>query len=99
MTTSSVTTLHIEHAITDFGTWSAAFHRFADHRRQGGVQTERIARPVDDDHYVVVDLDFAAREQAQRFLGFLESTVWASRDASPGLAGTPSTRILETAQA
>jgi hypothetical protein len=99
MPTRSVTTLHIEHPITDFGTWHAAFDRFADRRRQGGVHAERIARPVDDDHYVMVDLDFEAPEQAQRFLSFLQSTVWASADASPALAGTPRTRILETAQA
>ncbi|MDQ1663468.1 MAG: hypothetical protein QOJ68_3448 [Blastococcus sp.] len=96
-TTSSVTTLHIEHPITDFTVWQTAFDRFAERRRQGGVQAERIARPVDDEHYVVIDLDFGALEQAQRFLGFLESTVWASDEASPALAGTPRTRILESA--
>jgi hypothetical protein len=90
-----MTTLHIEHPITDLGTWRAAFDRFAERRLQGGVRAERIQQPVDDDHYVVVDLDFATRDQAERFLGFLESTVWASRDASPALAGTPRTRILE----
>ena len=84
-----MTTLHIEHPITDLATWRAAFDRFADRRRQGGVSAERVQRPVDDDHYVVIDLDFPTREQAERFLGFLESTVWASRDASPALAGTP----------
>jgi FtsZ-interacting cell division protein YlmF len=52
---------------------------------------------VDEDRYVVVDLDFPSREQAQRFLGFLESTVWASRESSPALAGTPRTRLLEPA--
>jgi hypothetical protein len=104
MTTSTrtpgiVTTLHIEHPVTDFDTWQAAFDRFAERRRQGGVEAERVGRPVDDDHYVVIDLDFPARDQAQRFLGFLESTVWASRDSSPALAGTPRTRILQTAEA
>ena len=89
-------TLHIEHPITDLAVWRAAFDRFADRRRQGGVSAERIQQPVDDDHYVVIDLDFPTREQAERFLGFLESTVWASRDASPALAGAPQTRILET---
>jgi hypothetical protein len=93
-----VTTLHIEHPITDFAVWRSAFDGFADRRRLGGVRSERIARPVDDDHYVVIDLDFDAREQAQRFLGFLESTVWASREASPALDGTPRTRILESSQ-
>ena len=75
----------------------AAFDRFADRRQQGGVVGERVQRPVDDVHYVLVDLDFATREQAERFLGFLESTVWASRDSSPALDGTPQTRILERA--
>lgn len=90
-----MTTLHIEHAITDLAVWRAAFDRFAERRRQDGVSAERIQQPVDDDHYVVVDLDFATVDQAQRFLGFLETTVWASRDTSPALAGRPLTRILE----
>ena len=99
MTSRSVTTLHIEHPVTDFDTWHAAFDRFAENREQAGVRAERVARPRDDDHYVVVDLDFDGGEQAQRFLSFLQSTVWASRDASPALVGRPQTRILETALA
>ena len=90
-----MTTLHIEHPVTDLAVWRAAFDRFADRRREGGVCAERVQQPVDDDHYVVVDLDFASRSEAERFLGFLESTVWASRDSSPALAGPPRTRILE----
>jgi hypothetical protein len=88
-------TLHIEHPISDLAVWRAAFDRFAERRREGGVAAERIQQPVDDDHYVVIDLDFATVDQARRFLGFLESTVWASRDSSPALAGRPLTRILE----
>jgi hypothetical protein len=88
-------TLHIEHAVTDLAVWRAAFDRFADRRREGGVSAERVSQPVDDAHYIVVDLDFPTRGQAERFLGFLESTVWASRNSSPALAGTPQTRILE----
>jgi hypothetical protein len=95
MTTLHVTTLHIEHPITDLDTWRAAYDRFADSRRQAGVHAERVAQPVDDDHYVVIDLDFPSRDGAERFLGFLETTVWASREASPALVGTPRTRILE----
>jgi hypothetical protein len=90
-----MTTLHIEHPVTDLPTWRAAFDRFADRRRQGGVTAERIQQPLDDDRYVVVDLDFATRDQARRFLGFLETVVWTSRENSPGLAGAPSTSILE----
>jgi hypothetical protein len=88
-------TLRIEHPISDFPTWKAAFDRFADHRRRGGVCGERVNQPVDDDRYVLVDLDFPTRAQAEEFLGFLETRVWSSQDTSPGLAGTPRTRILE----
>jgi hypothetical protein len=88
-------TLQIEHPISDLRIWKAAFGRFAERRRQGGVCGERVQHPVDDDRYVLVDLDFPTGEEAQRFLEFLETTVWASRDSSPALAGTPLTRILE----
>jgi hypothetical protein len=90
-----MTTLHIEHPITDLPTWRAAFDRFADRRRQGGVSAERLQQPVDDGHYILVDLDFPTREQARQFLDFLQTRVWASPDSSPGLAGTPRTSILE----
>ena len=84
-----------EHPVTDLGTWRAAFDRSAQRRREGGVCGERVRHPVDDDHYVVVDLDFPTRQQAQAFLRFLETTVWSSRDAAPALADTPRARLLE----
>ena len=88
-------TLHIEHPVTDFGTWQAAFDRFAQVRQESGVCGQRILRPVDDAHYVVIDLDFPTAVQAERFLGFLQTKVWTSADNAPALAGTPQTRILE----
>ena len=88
-------TLHIEHPVTDFGTWQAAFDRFARVRQESGVCGHRILRPVDHAHYVVVDLDFPTAAQAEKFLGFLQAKVWTSADNAPALAGTPQTRILE----
>lgn len=90
-------TLHIEHPITDFGTWKAAFDRFAEARAQSGVRSHRVLRPVDDAHYVIVDLDLRTAGEAEKFLGFLRTTVWASTQNAPALAGTPQTRILEPA--
>ena len=90
-------TLHIEHPVTDFGTWQAAFDRFAQVREESGVSGHRILRPVDDAHYVVIDLDFPTAGQAERFLGFLRAKVWASPGNSPALAGTPQVKILEPA--
>ena len=92
-------TLHIEHPITDFGTWSAAFARFADARSRAGVREQRVLRPVDDPAYVVVDLDFDTVGDAEKFLGFLRANVWGVTGNSPALAGEPQARILEAASA
>jgi len=92
-------TLHIEHAISDFDLWRGAFERFEQYRTQAGVRAERIQRPVDDPQYVVIDLDFDTVTAAEKFLDFLTTTVWSSRDKSPALTGTPQTRILEAALA
>jgi hypothetical protein len=88
-------TLHIEHPITDWDTWRAAFGRFAEARRHAGVIGGRVSRPVDDPNYVVVALDFDTAERATGFLRFLETQVWASSESSPGLAGRPRTAIVE----
>ncbi|USQ75415.1 hypothetical protein [Ornithinimicrobium cryptoxanthini] len=91
--------LHIEHPVTDLATWAAAYARFADARRSAGVTAESIRRPVDDEHYVVVDLEFDTTEQAQAFLGFLRAKVWGVPEASPALAGRPEARVLQTVPA
>jgi hypothetical protein len=92
-------TLHIEHPITDFDTWNAAFARFADARRRAGVRQQRIQRPVGNPAYVVIDLDFDTVGEAEKFLGLLEQNVWASSENAPALAGRPQTQILEAAPA
>jgi len=93
-----MTTLHIEHAIADFDQWKAAFDRFGPARERSGVLAHRVYRPVDDARYVLIDLDFAALGEAQRFLKFLREQVWASPENSPALAGTPTTRLVDLAE-
>jgi hypothetical protein len=88
-------TLHIEHAITDFDTWRGAFERFAEARRAAGVTGGRVARPVDDANYVLIELDFADAGRATGFLHFLETQIWATPESSPALDGKPVTRITE----
>jgi hypothetical protein len=89
-----VATLHIEHSISDLPTWLGAYRRFGDARKKAGVRAERILQPIDDDNYIYVDLDFESAEQAAAFQQFLETNVWASREASPALTGTPRARVL-----
>jgi hypothetical protein len=89
-------TLHIEHAISDLATWQGAFAQMAETRAAGGVVHESIRQPVDDDHYVLVDLDFDTEAEAAAFLEILRTRVWSVPDNSPALAGSPTTRILRS---
>jgi len=88
-------TLHIEHAITDLATWLTAFAGFADARSNAGVTTQRIHPPLDDDRYIYIELDINEVGQAESCKRFLETRVWSSPEASPGLGGTPRARILQ----
>ena len=65
-------TLHIEHPISDLQTWLGAFNRFEEARRKAGVRSQRVHRPVDDDRYIYLRLDFDSVEEAAAFKGFLE---------------------------
>lgn len=88
-------TLQIEHSITDFPTWKSAFDRDPVGRAASGVLAHRIGRPVGDPHYVVVELDFADLDEAERLLSNLRENVWRSPANAPALAGAPRTRIVE----
>jgi hypothetical protein len=87
-------TLHIEHSISDFSSWRSAFERLAQVREQSGVLAQRVQQPVDDPHYVVIDLDFETTREAESFLSFLTCKVWSSPGSSPALMGAPQTKIL-----
>lgn len=89
-----VVTLHIEHPITDLHLWLGAFSRFEQARANAGVRSQAVHQPVDDGKYIYIRLEFDSVEQAEAFKQFLETKVWTSRDASPGLGGTPRARIL-----
>lgn len=88
-------TLHIEHPISDFDTWRAAFAGFEDARARAGVRGHTVRQPVDDPAYVLVDLEFDTADQARDFEEFLRTRVWGVPANSPALAGAPVTRLLE----
>ena len=94
-----MTTLHIEHPVTDLQVWLAAFDRMAEARSNAGVTAQRVLHLVDDPNYIFVDLDFTTTEEAQRFLTFLTNTVWSSNENAPALGGTPQTKLLQPAAA
>ena len=90
-----MTTLRIEHAISDYKVWRTAFDSFAEARAKAGVNSVAIRQPVDDQKYLMLDLEFDSAGPAQAFASFMERHVWSSPTSSPGLAGQPQTRILD----
>jgi hypothetical protein len=92
-----VPVVQIEHPISDFETWKAAFDRDPVQREASGVTCYRIYRPVDDPRYVAVDLEFETRPQAEAFERTLQA-MWRSPQAAPALGGTPRSRIVDTVE-
>jgi hypothetical protein len=70
-----MTTVQIEHPIRDFDGWKAAFDRDPARREASGVRRYRIFRPVDDPHFVSVDLDFDTKDAAEAFVTTMR-TIW-----------------------
>ncbi len=60
--------LVIEHKVADFQAWKRAFDNDPVGRAQNGVTRHAVYRPADDPNYVIVNLEFSSREQAQKFL-------------------------------
>jgi hypothetical protein len=93
-----VTILHIEHPISDYETWRAAFDAAEPMRAGAGVHGQRVFRPTDDERYVIVHLDFPDVATAAAFVDILRDRIWNRPDASPALRGEPRTTILEPAE-
>ena len=90
--------LHIEHSVSDFDNWKAAFDRFSGLRQQSGVRRHQVLRPTNDSNYVIIDLEFDSPSEAEAFLAALRRNVWSSREASPALIGDPQTRVEEAVE-
>lgn len=91
-----MTILQIEHATGDYDRWKQAFDSDPVGREQGGVRRYRIMQRADDPNYVVVDLEFESRDQAEAFQTALRG-LWSRVGSELGLE-RPQGRILEEAE-
>ncbi len=73
--------LHIEHAIFDYAEWKKAFDSDPIGRVKSGVRRYRILRPVDDEKYVMIDLEFDTADEAEALLAAMRA-VWARVEGS-----------------
>ena len=87
--------VHAEHGIRDYDLWKAAFDRDPLHRERAGMHRYRIARAVNDPHYLLMDFEFEDVDAAEAFDAALHG-LWGSRTGAPALLGTPHTRIVQS---
>jgi hypothetical protein len=80
--------LRIEHAVPSFEGWKEAFDSDPVGRQRAGVRRYMILRPTDDDHYVMIDLEFDSEGEAEAMLanlralwGRVEGTVMSNGQA------------------
>jgi hypothetical protein len=85
-------TVQIEHPIRDFDGWKAAFDRDHASREASGVRRYRIFRPVDDPHFICVDLDFDSKEASELFVATMQS-IWKRVDGT--VMTNPQVRIVD----
>ena len=88
--------LQIEHKILNFDGWKKAFESDPINRKKSGLRGYKIYRPINDQNYVIIDLEFDNLKDA-------EDTLDALRNLWIGVEGkvmmNPQTRILSLVEA
>lgn len=87
--------LRIEHPVPDFAAWKQAFDSDPAGRERSGVRRYAILRAVDDPNYVLIDLEFETRGEAEALLAAMRE-VW--RRVEGQVMWSPQARIIETVE-
>jgi ribosomal protein L35AE/L33A len=87
--------LRIEHPVPDFDGWKQAFDSDPANRRQSGVRRYQILRSMDDPNYVMIDLEFDNKSEAEALLAAMRE-VW--RRVEGTVMWNPQARIVETVE-
>lgn len=87
--------LRIEHPVPDFEAWKKAFDSDPVGRTKAGVLRYTVSRPVEDERYVLIDLEFDAQGKAEAMLAALRR-LWGRVEGQVMM--NPTTRILEAVE-
>lgn len=87
--------LRIEHPVPDYDSWKKAFDSDPVDREKSGVRRYWILRPVDDAHYVMIDLEFDTISQAEALLAAMR-VVWGRVQGT--IMMNPQARIVKTVE-
>jgi len=87
--------LRIEHPIADYAGWKQAFDSDPVGRAQSGVRRYQILRPIDDERYVMIDLEFETLREAEALLAAMR-VVWGRVEGT--IIMNPQARIVEVVE-
>lgn len=94
-----MTTVQVQHEVKDFDAWKRAFDRDPLRRGRGGVVRHVMYRAVGKPTFVLVQLEFTKREDADAYLMELERML-PTVDAAIGFGPEPPKAwILEEVEA
>ena len=84
--------LRIEHPIINYEGWKNAFDNDPAGRQKAGVLQYQILRPTDDINYIIIDLEFKTRSEAESLLAAMQ-IIWGRVEGK--IIMNPKARILE----
>jgi hypothetical protein len=87
--------LRIEHQVASFDGWKQAFDSDPVDRKRSGVRRYRVLRSLDDPNYVMIDLEFDTKEQAESLLNAMRQ-VWGRIEGT--VMFSPQAHIVETVE-
>jgi hypothetical protein len=87
--------LRIEHPVPSYDGWKAAFDSDPVGRERSGVRSYQILRSLEDPNYVMIDLEFDSKEEAEALLAAMRQ-VWSRVEGS--IMTNPQARIVEVAE-
>ena len=84
--------LQIEHSVANFTGWKQAFDSDPVGRQRMGVRRYRIMRPVSDQNFAIIELEFDTVPEAEALLAAMRE-VWGRVQGT--LIQSPQARITE----
>jgi hypothetical protein len=87
--------LRIEHPVPNYEGWKKAFDSDPVGRQRAGVRRYQILRPTDDDHFVLIDLEFDSKREAEAMLDHLHA-LWSRVEGT--VMTNPQARIVEAVE-
>jgi ribosomal protein L35AE/L33A len=87
--------LRIEHPVPNYDTWKQAFDSDPAGRKQSGVHRYRILRSLDEPNYVLIDLEFNTKSEAEALLAQMRE-VWGRVEGT--VMWNPQARIVEVVE-